>query len=80
MENSDMNADDMYITVELEDTREIIYQSPLLKPGEALSNITLGKNMDAGTYSTICAHHIMDGPDGTELSVVQMALTITVLE
>lgn len=71
------NTNDVYFDVTLADTDELIYSSPLIPLGSYLENITLDKDLDAGTYDCVCTYHLVDEEQNT-LSTLRLTLTIEV--
>lgn len=75
--NRDTNSNDVYFDILMRDTRETIYESPIIPLGNYIDNITLDKDLDPGTYSCIMVYHLVD-ENQTTLSTLNMGLTITV--
>lgn len=77
VENSTDNTNDVYFDVELADTEEIIYSSPVIPRGSYLEKFALDKDLDAGTYDCIITYHLIDDDQNT-LSTLKMTLIIVV--
>ena len=77
VENSASNQNDVYFDLELSDTGEVIYESPVIPVGNHLDRIKLDKDLDAGTYDCIMTYHLLDGDQNT-LGTVKMAVTVIV--
>lgn len=77
VENATVNTNDVYFDVELSDTGEIIYESPVIPRGSHLEEITLKKDLEAGTYDCILTYHLIDEDQNT-ISTLTMGLTIVV--
>ncbi len=77
VKNVATNTNDVYFDVTLSDTDELIYSSPLIPLGSYLENITLDKDLDAGTYDCVCTYHLVDEEQNT-LSTLKITLTIVV--
>ena len=75
--NRDTNSNDVYFDILMRDTRETIYESPIIPLGNYIDNITLDKDLDPGTYNCIMVYHLVD-ENQTTLSTLNMGLTITV--
>jgi len=75
--NRDNNTNDVYFDILLRDSRETIYESPIIPLGNYIDNITLDKDLDPGSYSCIVVYHLVD-ENQTTLSTLNMGLTITV--
>ena len=75
--NRDTNTNDVYFDIMMRDTREVIYESPIIPLGDYINNITLDKDLDPGIYSCIMVYHLID-EEQTTLSTLNMGLTITV--
>lgn len=75
--NTDNNTNDVYFDILLRETREVIYESPVIPLGSYLDNITLDKDLDAGTYRCVIVYHLLDENQQT-VSTLNMGLTITV--
>lgn len=77
VENVTDNTTDVYFDVELEDTGEIVYESPVIPLGGYLNNITLNRDLDPGSYDAVVIYHLIDEQQRT-LSTVRMAIQIYV--
>lgn len=77
VENVANNTNDVYFDVELADTGETVYASPVIPRGGYLSGIVLDRDLDAGTYDAVLIYHLIDADQRT-LSTLRMAVTITV--
>jgi len=75
VENVPNNTHDVYFDVELADTDEIIYESPVIPRGSHLDNIALNKELDAGDYDAVVIYHLIDAQQRT-ISTLRMAITI----
>lgn len=79
VENVDRNTNDVYFDVNLADTDELIYSSPVIPLGSHLDNIALDKDLDAGSYDCVLTYHLVDEKQVT-LSTLKISLTIVVDE
>lgn len=77
VENVPANTNDVYFDVELSDTEEIIYESPVIPRGSHLEEITLEKDLEAGAYDCVLTYHLIDEDQNT-ISTLTMGLTIVV--
>lgn len=77
VENVVRNTHDVYFDVELADTGETIYASPVIPRGGYLSGIVLDKELEAGSYKAVVIYHLIDSEQNT-LSTLRMAITINV--
>ena len=60
VENVATNTNDVYFDLQLRDTGETIYESPLIPLGEQLGSVTLDRNLSAGTYDCVIIYHLVD--------------------
>jgi len=79
VENSAANVNDVYFDIVRNDTGETILTSPVIPVGSHLSDITLDKALDAGTYDCTVIYYLLDD-NGKTLSQVQISLTIVVVK
>lgn len=77
VENSETNTNDVYFDVQLADTAETIYESPLIPLGGYLDEIKLNKDLESGSYDCVLIYHLVDEEQET-LSTLRMAITIIV--
>lgn len=77
VENSTANNNDVFFTVALADTEEIILTSPVITVGSSMQDITLEKSLPAGTHDCVVTYHLLNS-DGNEESSVNVSLTIKV--
>lgn len=77
VENVPANTNDVYFDVELSDTEEIIYESPVIPRGSHLEAITLDKELEAGTYDCVLTYHLVDEDQNT-VSTLRMGLAVVV--
>ena len=71
------NTHDIYFDVELADSGEVILESPVIPRGSHMENITLDKDLDAGTYDCVLIYHLIDENQDT-VGTLRMTLTIIV--
>ena len=77
VENVPENTNDVYFDVQLADTGETIYESPVIPRGTHLNQITLNRDLDAGSYDCLLIYHLIDEEQRT-LRTLRMAITIIV--
>lgn len=77
VENSNANTNAVYFDLQLSDSEETIYESPVIPVGSYLDNIKLEKDLDAGTYNCVLIYHLVDDEQNT-LSTLRMAVKVVV--
>ena len=77
VENLPGNSNDVYFDVQLRDTGETIYESPLIPLGEQLSSVTLDRNLPAGSYDCVVVYHLVDESQRT-ISTVSLGMVVTI--
>ncbi len=77
VENVLGNTNDVYFDLILADTEEVILASPIIPRGSYMEDITLDKDLDAGTYDCVLVYHLVDENQKT-LSTVRMAVTVVI--
>jgi hypothetical protein len=77
VENVTDNETPVYFDLQLRDTEEVIYESPVIPLGGTLDNITLNRNLAAGSYDCVMIYHLVDEYQRT-LSTLRVGLPITV--
>lgn len=77
VENSTANTTPVYFDLQLADTEEVIYQSPIIPVGSYLNDIKLDTDLDAGIYDCVLIYHLVDEEQNT-LSTLRMAVTVVV--
>lgn len=75
VKNSVSNTNSVYFDVMRSDTKETIMESPVLPVGTYLDNITLDKNLKAGTYDCVCTYYMLDD---NQKPVREVSLTLTI--
>lgn len=78
VENSTTNTNPVYFDLQLDDTEEIIYESPIIPVGSYLEDIKLDKDLEAGTYDCTLTYHLVDEEQNT-LATLRMAVTVVVV-
>lgn len=79
VENSTANTNPVYFDLQLTETEEVIYESPVIPVGSHLDDIRLDTDLDAGTYDCVLTYHLVDEEQNT-LSTLRMAVTVVVAE
>lgn len=77
VENSTANTTPVYFDLLLDETEEVIYESPVIPVGSYLEDIKLDTDLDAGTYDCTLIYHLVDAEQNT-LATLQMAVTVVV--
>lgn len=77
VENVTANTNDVFFDVELSDTDEVIYESPILPPGTHTNKIALIRDLDPGEYPCRVIYHLVDENQNT-LSTLRMKITVIV--
>lgn len=77
VKNVETNTNSVYFDVTRSDTDETIYESPIIPVGSWLDNITLGSNLQDGTYDCIITYHLIDEEERS-ISTVKLNLTIVI--
>ncbi len=78
VENKEENTNDVFFDVFLADNEdEPILQSPVIPRGSELSNISLDKPLDAGTYDCVMVYHLVD-EEQTTISTLRVGIKIIV--
>lgn len=67
--NSKDNETPVYFDVVRNDTRETIYQSPVIPLGGELSSIKLDQDLNAGDYECTLTYHLIDEEQNTLTTV-----------
>ena len=77
VENAVVNRNTVYFTVSLADTDEEIYKSPFLKVGDVLTEVTLDKELTAGTYKAVLTYHLVDSSN-EDVGRVSVGITLII--
>ena len=77
VENVANNTNDVYFDINLADTGELIYSSPVIPLGSYLDNIALDKDLDQGSYDCVLTYHLVDAEQKT-LSTLKVKVTVVV--
>jgi type II secretory pathway pseudopilin PulG len=81
VENVDYNPNDAYFDIVLaEDESQVLYSSPIIPRGGKLDQIKLNRDLDAGTYDTVCIYNLVDDSQSPIDRQVRVALTLVVEE
>ncbi|MEG0911198.1 MAG: hypothetical protein RSB47_00385 [Ruthenibacterium sp.] len=75
--NGPSNAQDMRVSITLDDTGETVYTSKILHPGEQIVEDKLSCALAAGTYPATASVAALKANSEEVVANVQMALTIT---
>lgn len=77
VKNVETNTNSVYFDVERVDTGEVVYESPILPVGSYIENITLGSDLEDGTYECILTYHLLDEKNRS-ISTLKMTLTLVI--
>lgn len=77
VENAVTNTHDVYFDINLADTDELIYSSPILPRGSYIDTIALDKELAAGVYNCIVTYNLVDDDQKT-VSTLKISLTINI--
>lgn len=77
VKNAETNENSVYFDVEMEDTGEVVYESPILPVGSYLKNITLNRVLEDGTYDCILTYHLLD-EENRDTGTLKMTLTLVI--
>lgn len=69
----------MQVTITDDDSGDVLYESGVLKPNQFIENITLAKDLDAGTYSATATFKALDETTYDEVGQAAAKVTINVL-
>jgi hypothetical protein len=76
--NIDENTNDVYFDIVMADNEEdVLYSSPIIPIGGRLDEIKLNRDLDPGTYETVCIYNLVD-ENQNSLSQVRVYLTLIV--
>lgn len=78
IENVETNPNSVYATIEIADTGEQIYKSPVLQRGSHVENIKLDAKLKKGTYDCVCTYHILNDAETDETSSTRVTMTVIV--
>lgn len=79
--NSELNHCDFYFEVTVDETQELVYRSQTLQPGDILSGIVLGKELESGTYPCTMVYYLVNSDTGAEYDDnVVLGISITIQE
>lgn len=74
--NSERNSYDLRFKITLEDTEEVIMESPDVPIGSCIENFPLSTTLDPGEYNVVIAHQQIE--NGEVINTVRTSGTITV--
>lgn len=77
VENDPSNNSPVYFDLELEETGEILYESPVLPLGTHIENFALDKELSQGTYPCVIVYHLIDDEQNT-LSTLRIRVNVIV--
>jgi len=77
VENDSLNETPVYFEIKVDATGEIVYSSPVLELGAQLTDFSLDKPLDAGTYTCTVVYHLVD-ENQNELTTVNVGTSVVV--
>lgn len=77
VENSTENETPMYFDLQVDETGEIVYSSPVLELGAKIENFALDKPLEKGNYECTIVYHLVDD-NQNELTHVNVGVNIEV--
>lgn len=77
VKNAETNTNSVYFDVEMADTGEVVYESPILPVGSHLENITLDSVLEDGIYECILIYHLIDEKN-RDVSTLKMTVTLVI--
>lgn len=77
VKNAETNTNSVYFDVERADTGEIVYESPIIPVGSHIENITLGSDLEDGTYECIMTYHLLD-EENRDVSTLKITVTLVI--
>ena len=78
VENPLSNINSVYFDVKINGYSEPVYTSPVLPPGSHLENITLDRELKAGTYKAVLTYTLLSKDEKESVGTLQMAVKIIV--
>ena len=76
--NAETNRYTVYFDILIDGTGETVFTSPYIAVGSRIQNLTLNKQLAAGSYTGTCVYHLVD-EYGEEISSVAVAISFNVL-
>lgn len=73
--NAVENTRTMYFELALEENLEILYSSPYIPVGMKVDEVTLNKDLEAGTYPAVVVYHMVDEEEN-EVGSVTITVTL----
>jgi hypothetical protein len=77
VENSTDNETPIYFDLQVDETGDIVYSSPVLELGAKIQNFALDKPLEKGTYECTVIYHLIDD-DQNELTHVNIGVNVEV--
>ena len=80
IQNSKSNMSNIQVSIYLEETNQLIYTSPVLKPNQSISEdvLTETENLEPGTHKALAMFSILNPETGDKTSETGIKLTITI--
>ena len=77
VKNAEANTNSVYFDVTRSDTKETIYESPIIPVGSWLDDITLDTDLPDGIYDCVITYHLLD-EENNSISTVKLTLAIVI--
>ena len=78
IENPETNKYNFYVTVKLDNSDDIIYQSPVLEPNQHIKNDYLSTKLSKGLYKAVATIFVIDPETKEELAQNQVNIQIQI--
>lgn len=80
IQNSSSNLSNIQVSIYLEESNELIYVSPVLKPNQSIQDDTLTypKHVSSGSYKALAMFSVLNPETGEKNSETGIKLTLTV--
>lgn len=78
IQNSKDNLSNMKVFIFMEDTKELLYESPIIAPNQSVVEDVLIKDLDAGTYNCVATFYILDPETHQKINEAGIKITLTV--
>lgn len=72
------NKEDVQVSLSLDDTGEVIYQSGILKPGQRSAYVNMETRLEPGDYPVTAVFHMLDPESGAAAGEIEAGAIMTV--
>lgn len=76
--NPEENKEDVQVSLILDDTGEVIFQSETLKPGQRNAYVTMETGLAPGDYPVTAIFHMLDPESGAAAGEIEAGAILTV--